>query len=290
MQVSVIIPCRNGADTIGRQLAALVQQQVDFDWEVIVVDNGSTDDSVAKAERYRDLVPHLRIVDASERAGVSYARNVGAEFAEGEWLVWCDADDVVGGTWLREMAAGLERYAAVASRFEGNWLNASRPNRPLGQQRRLETLWYPPFLKHAGGSGLGVWKEVHDRIGGFDESLARLEDTDYSIRLQLKGYGIHFAPKAVLHVGYRGSRQGLFRQAREWARANTRLYRRYGRGSRGTTAAWRGYARGLVNLVSCLRRLRSSRVRSTLVWQSGWHLGLLEGAILNRVAPVSERH
>lgn len=286
MRVSVIIPCFNEAKTIGNQLAALAHQRVDFDWEVIVVDNGSTDGTVTQAERFRDLLPQLRIIQATDRRGAAHARNVGAEAARGRWLAFCDADDAVSGTWLQSVATDLETHPVVASRFDGRWLNPGRNGRPLGQRHDIERLWYPPFLKHAGGSGLCVWKSHHQAIGGFDERLRILEDADYSIRLQLEGLDIHFSRRAVLHVRYPTDRSGLFRQARLWARANTAIYRRYGLGGQAVAEAWRGYAEGVWRAVRKLRKLRNPRVRSAVVWQIGWHLGLLEGALIHRVAPV----
>jgi len=288
MQLSVIIPCRNEARRVGHQLAALAHQEVDFPWEVVVVDNGSIDGTVARARRFEGLVPDLRVVDASEVTGVSHARNVGARLARGAWLVFCDADDVVGSGWLRAMAAALRDRPVVASRFDGSWLNPGRSDRPLGQQKGVETLWYPPFLRHAGGSGLGVWRECHEAIGGFDKRLRYLEDADYCIRLQLAGYDLHFAAAAVLHVRYPDNRRGSFRQARLWARANTALYRRYGLHGQAVASAWRAYVQGLWWIARRARKLRNSRIRGVLVWQVGWHLGLLEGAIRNRVPPVPQ--
>ena len=213
MQLSVVIPCRNETDTLGHQLAALAHQEVEFPWEVIVVDNGSTDDTVAKAQRFAGLVPNLRVIQAPSVAGASHARNAGARIATGTWLVFCDADDVVSGGWLQAMADALRDHPVVASRFEGRMLNPGRSDRPLGQLRGIETLWYPPFLNHAGGSGLGVWKECHEAVAGLRRSLRCLEDADYCIRLQLAGYGLHFAAAALLHVRYPEDRSGLFRPA-----------------------------------------------------------------------------
>lgn len=156
----------------------------------------------------------------------------------------------------------------------------------MGQKYEVERLWYPPFLKHAGGSGLCVWKSRHEAIGGFDEKLRILEDADYCIRQQLDGVGIHFCPRAVLHVRYPENRSGLFRQARLWARANTALYRKYGLGGQAVAEAWRDYAGGVWRAIRKLRKLRNPRARSAVVWQIGWHLGLLEGALIHRVAPV----
>ena len=79
--LSVIIPARDAGATIGTQLEALAAQQWPGRWEVIVADNGSRDDTVARAEAWRDRLPGLRVIDASSVPGASHARNVAAELA-----------------------------------------------------------------------------------------------------------------------------------------------------------------------------------------------------------------
>ena len=110
MKLSVIIPCLNAANTIAVQLDALAAQQWDQPWEVIVADNGSTDDSIAIIERYKTTLPHLRIADASARRGQPYALNVGAMAATGEALAFCDADDEVAPGWLSAMGEALSKH------------------------------------------------------------------------------------------------------------------------------------------------------------------------------------
>lgn len=65
MKLSVILPCFNGAKTIALQLEALAHQCWSEPWELVVVNNGSTDDSMQIVQSYRNLLPNLRIVDAS---------------------------------------------------------------------------------------------------------------------------------------------------------------------------------------------------------------------------------
>lgn len=78
IKLSVIIPCFNVANTLNAQLEALACQQWSEPWEIIVADNGSTDETVASARQYEQKLSNLRIVDASSRRGASHARNVGA--------------------------------------------------------------------------------------------------------------------------------------------------------------------------------------------------------------------
>src|SRR6266545_10527 len=107
MKLSVVVPCFNSAKTIAIQLEALANQTWSEPWEVIVADNGSTDSSVAIAESYKKRLPHLRIVDASDRRGAGHARNVGAAAAAGDLLAFCDADDEVAPGWLSAMGQAL---------------------------------------------------------------------------------------------------------------------------------------------------------------------------------------
>ena len=292
VQLSLVIPCFNEAGRIGDLLEALCRQSSPLHWEVLVVDNGSTDSTRSVVARFEGRLPFMRIVDAAGRSGAAHARNEGAKQARGDWIVFCDADDVVGDGWLTAMARALADHPVVVPRFEGNRLNPDTPFRPLGQQTGVDSLWYPPFLNHAGGSGIAVWRECHSRLGGFDESLRVCEDTDYSVRLQLAGYPIHFASDATLHIRF-PSAGGSFLQARKWARANTVIYKRYGRDeanhaeSDGAPRPWRWYFAGLWRIVRRIPRMRKERVRAFVLWQSGWHLGLLEGAIRQRVPPVS---
>ena len=85
--VSVIMPVRNGSESLARQLEALRGQTYGGPWELIVADNGSVDDTPSVAEEFAGRVPGLRVVDASGRPGIGAARNAGAAAARGSfWL------------------------------------------------------------------------------------------------------------------------------------------------------------------------------------------------------------
>jgi glycosyltransferase involved in cell wall biosynthesis len=186
MKLSVVMPCLNAAATIGDQLEALSRQEWPADWEVVVADNGSTDGTAEVARRYADRLPDLRIVDASGRRGSAHARNVGAHAASGDAVVFCDADDEVGSGWLAAMGRALKKHDFIACRLDLNKLNPLEISGTVRnpQQEGLQRVEYPPYLRHASGSTLGVKREVHEAVGGFDESLFRLEDTDYWFSIQ----------------------------------------------------------------------------------------------------------
>jgi glycosyltransferase involved in cell wall biosynthesis len=227
-RVSVIVPVFDGADTLGVQLEALATQAFDGPWEVIVADNGSRDDSVEVARSYASRLS-LRVVDASRVRGAAHARNVGAAAARAPLLAFVDADDAVEPGWLAAIVAALEHHDAVASRFSKTKLNPPelQRSRNLRQSEGLSQHDYVAFLPHAGGSWLVVRRAVHEAIGGFDERFRRLQDTDYSWRLQLAGHAIHFEPAAVLEVRFLAGGLSSLRQAFLYGRYNGWLYRRY---------------------------------------------------------------
>src|SRR5436309_9736329 len=103
VDVTVAIPMRNAAATIAEQLEALVDQDFTGEWEVVVADNGSTDDSRDIVRRFADRLPDLRVLDASQAVGAAHARNVALREARGDVFVVTDADDVVDRGWVTAM-------------------------------------------------------------------------------------------------------------------------------------------------------------------------------------------
>jgi len=287
MDISVIIPCRNAEHTIGAQLEALCRQRWSGSWEVVVADNASTDRSQTIVEAFARRLPALRCVDASGRLGAAHARNIGARAARGAALLFCDADDEAGEGWLFAMAQALRTCDFAANRIDLEKLNPAAVARSLknAQGRGLQRVAYPPYLPHAGGSGLAIKRAIHFEVGGFDETLPYLEDTDYCFRVQLAGWPLEFVPEAVMHVRLAPQAKSLFYQARMWAQYNVLMNKRYGAGAH-LPRAWRSYLHTWLGLMS--RANRALRKETRPVWMKtlGTQVGLLEGAIRYRVPPV----
>jgi glycosyltransferase involved in cell wall biosynthesis len=280
LKLSVIIPCLNEEALIPVQLEALANQRWSQPWEVVVADNGSTDQSVTLIERYRKRLPHLRIVDASDRRGRPHALNVGAQAARGELLAFIDADDEVAPGWLAAIGDALSQHDFVASRFDiaklnGSWLC-------LGLKHPQETgvmrFRYPPHFAFAGGCGLGVKRAFHEAIGGFDESALLSEDADYCFRMQLAGIKLHFVPDAVVYVRYPNTLSGVYRQVRGWGEYQVFLYKKY-RPASAVGFTWKHAVHGWIRLLKRLPQIRTKRGRFTWIRLFGWRLGRLRGSI-----------
>lgn len=289
VQLSVVVPCYNGAETIAELLDSLANQTWSKRWEVIVSNNGSTDSTLDIIERYKGRIPGLRVADASKRRGQPYALNVGVEAAAAENIAICDADDVVGDGYVRAIGEALERHDFVACRLDVKRLNPSWliDGRKFPQDKELQKYHYPPFMAHAGGGTIGVKRSLWLAVGGVDEALPYLHDTDLCWKLQLAGTRLEFAPEAVIHIRLRHSLKGIYRQASSWGEYNVILYKRYRPfgmpklSPREGLAAWRQLLRTLP------RYWRMDMMnRAQFVWSLAWRIGRLKGSVKHRVVAL----
>jgi glycosyltransferase involved in cell wall biosynthesis len=282
--LSVIIPVRNGAATIGAQLSALATQSCDRSWEVVVADNGSTDDTVPRVRAMAERLPAVRVVHASARAGAGFARNAGASAAEGDYLLFIDADDIVQPGWLAAMSDAASRHPLIAGALREEGARTADPRAGLGR----ETTWSrilssEGFLDAAASSNLGVSRALWDEVGGFREAMVASEDTAFCWDAQLLGHRIHRVEDAVVTYRMRSSLRGLWRQQYLWGMAAAQLYALYrDRGAprsstRGALARWAGL------LVLAPLTLFSADQRRDWVGRAARRAGRLRGSIRFRV-------
>jgi glycosyltransferase involved in cell wall biosynthesis len=287
VKLSVVIPCLNGAQTLPELFDALADQALDEEWEVVVADNGSDDGTVAVIERYQERLPQLRIVDASARRGQSFAMNTGAGAARGEWLAFCDADDVVGAGWLSAVARALARhelisYAQDEARLNPAWLQESR-ERIFSYS--LPTTWFPPFVPFSGAGCMAMHRAVFEELGGFDEEMP-LEDLDFCLKAHLRGRQLVLAPEAVLHYRYRQTYGGIFRQAYAYGLGVAAVQRRYKQPGERYPKQRRWLITGWRPMLWRLPRAFRRAHRAKIVWQLGWQWGRYRGSIKYRVLSV----
>jgi glycosyltransferase involved in cell wall biosynthesis len=276
-QVSVIIPCYNYArflpDAVGSVLA-----QTFTDWELIVVDDGSTDTTAATARQLMARHPDRRMrVFQQPNVGPSAARNTGAERASGEYLLFLDADDMLAPTLLARTVAILREQPAVGFVYSGMRL--------FGQDRHvwpsaafdLPRLALDNYvLPHA-----LVRRAAWAQVGGFDTMHFPygFEDWDFWLRVATSGWrGWHIAAPLVAYRRHGPSLSGAGR-AHEWD-ARAQIIRKHPKLYGDRLLAWATVRCARHSLpTSAVRILRAGDVRE---------LGRLESAVGELPAPPLE--
>jgi len=211
--VSVIVPVYNGESMIGECIEALLAQDYPKDrYEVIVVDNDSTDGTARVVQRYS--VVYL-FEDGGK--GPYVARNAGAQQARGDLLAFCDADQLADKRWLRELVAMLQdgcvaaagpmlayeaKTASVVDHFAAIEAQVV-PDRPAGPQRGGRVL--------AGTGNLLVRREAFQALGGFRQDAVWGPDRDFASQLLSLGQDIAYAPHAVQYHRPRATAGSLLR-------------------------------------------------------------------------------
>ena len=233
LAVSVIIPTYNAENSIIQNLSALVEQKCAFAYEIIVVDDGSTDrtrDLVEEFIENADSSVGVRLIKASHR-GPAAARNIGVKEAQSDTVLFIDADCIVQEEWLSSMVEYLFADPSIAG-VGGTYttLNTESPTaRFVGHDIAYRHTRLNKAIDHIGTYSAAFRKKALLDVGLFDETFAQAdsEDNDISYRLVERGYRLVFQPKAVVsHPHPSRARLFLMKQFRR-AYWRTALYAKH---------------------------------------------------------------
>lgn len=197
MKVSVIVPTYNSESTIKGCLDSLFNQSFEDKYEVIVVDDASADNTVSAVVSYP--VELLK----QKHKGPAAARNLGAKNAEGEILLFTDADCIPENGWIEKMCAPFEdgQIVGVQGRYKTRQEGTVARFVQYEIEERYEIMSEKRYIDFIGSYSAAYRKDVFLEGGGFDESftIASGEDPDLSYRLASKGHKMVFAPGAVVY-------------------------------------------------------------------------------------------
>jgi glycosyltransferase involved in cell wall biosynthesis len=278
-----VIPARDAAAQLPEQLDALAGQDYQGSWELVVVDNESRDDTAATARAWMERHRSGRVVSAGRPHSAGHARNVGASLSAGDFLAFCDADDVAHPGWLRGLAAAAPRADLVSGTVDIERLNDPLSRSWHVQPPRERALDAFGFLSFGSGSNTGVWADAFHALGGFDPRMRWGEDVEFSWRAQLAGHSLTITEEAVMHQRLRRSVLALGRQHFRYGTAGPRLYRDFaGAGMTRPdplrslrTWAWLGLAAPAA--------AASPRQRGRWALELGLKLGAVRGSLSSRV-------
>lgn len=186
-QVAVVIPVRDRATMVVEAIASVLAQ-THRDFALVVVDDGSCDDSAYVAEAAMSDAPAGSRVLRCAASGVAAARNAGAAALDSAWIAFLDSDDL----WLpAKLAAQMQWLAArptyrIAQTGE-RWLDRGRHRNPRGWHRKEEML-FPRCLERClvSPSAVVLRRDLYEALGGFDESFIVCEDYELWLRIALR--------------------------------------------------------------------------------------------------------
>lgn len=220
-KVSVIICSYNGASTVEACLKSMERLRYP-DYEVIFVDDGSTDATPDILQRF----PWVRYI-RQQNMGLSYARNVGLAAAEGEIVAYTDSDCEADEDWLYHLVLALTRGSHVGVGGpnlipdEGSWvadcvgLSPGGPTHVMIDDRTAE---------HVPGCNMAFYTWAAREINGFDPQFRKAgDDVDFIWRLQHRGYTIGFAPAAQVWHYRRNTVTAYLKQQRGYGEAEALL-------------------------------------------------------------------
>jgi GT2 family glycosyltransferase len=273
---SVIVCTRNGRERIGKCLLA-IQAMGGSNFETLVVDDGSTDETAAYVAENFPWVRLLRL----DPCGLSSARNAGAAEAAGEVFVFTDDDCEPDHEWIERLRPAF---------FDGRYAAAGGPNLPPAPRTWVEAvvraapgapshvLLDDEEAEHLPGCNLAVTRAAFEQIGGFDPQFQTAgDDVDFCWRLRDVGFRLGFVPGAFVWHWRRPSVTAFLRQQVGYGKAERMLLAKHpAHFSADGDAIWQGFVYG----GGPVRVMPDSIIHFGKMGEAGYQ------AITNRILPL----
>jgi len=228
LNVSIVVTCRNNAQTIGECLQALTDQDYPKDaYEILVIDACSTDGTVEIAKKYTSKVISLPLNAAA-------AYNYAMEIASYGILGFVDADAKVEQAWLRKLVPHLmdPKVAGVSGAIE-TWNTQNPWARIIGYELKNRYSRIGKYTGRIATMNLLMKKGVIEEAGGWDEDLPSQYDTDLGFKVTSRGYRFAYEPEAKCYHFNRQTLRAYWRQQLQYGKNTLKLYFKHGRLARG---------------------------------------------------------
>lgn len=215
--VSIIIPCRNEANYIAKNIDAILNQDYEGELEVLIVDGMSDDGTREIVNQYDDQ--RVRLID-NEAKFTPHALNLGVDAAKGEVFIILGGHAFINIDFVRKNVAVLLSDSSIGC-AGGQIMNIyENDSGELISKAMSSSFGVGNATFRVGGQAGFVdtvafgayWKKVHYEIGGFDEDLVRNQDDEYNYKVVKAGYKIYFDPEIISNYYVRGSVSKLYRQ------------------------------------------------------------------------------
>ncbi|MCC6635887.1 MAG: glycosyltransferase family 2 protein [Chitinophagaceae bacterium] len=208
MLVSIIIPCYNAAPYVAETIESIIAQTY-TNWECIIIDDHSTDNSWQIIESYQQRYPEKIFIYKNPRKGACAARNTGVDYAKGEYIQFMDADDVMNINKLKNQILLVEKFGNDFI-YSSQWIPFKK-NIPtvIPEKSAIDNNFDSPvdwlvtsWLYISGQTAIWLTPRILiEKAGKWNETLVMNDDGEYFFRVLLQCKGIKFADEA--YVFYR---------------------------------------------------------------------------------------
>lgn len=191
--VSIIIPCYNADKYINETLDCLLKQTIE-DWECIIVNDGSTDNSVSIISKYLLKDTRFKLINQNN-SGPSIARNRGVELCVSKYIYFLDSDDIIESSYLEEALEYMESHPETILYYTNmDYFGAKN-----GIVNNNYTTYKDLLIKNSIPCCCILKRDDFLQFGGFDTSLKGLEDWEFFIRLLYHNDNIYKSEKILYH-------------------------------------------------------------------------------------------
>jgi GT2 family glycosyltransferase len=167
-------------------------------FEIVVVDDGSRDDTAQVCDIMRGALPNMLYVATGNNVGLGRATNLGIQSTKGERLLFTDDDCIPEQDWVERMCVALERRPIVAGAVTSPDSNYIKLCHNIAEFHRFMPGRKAGEVEFVAGANMGIVRSLLEELGGFQEGRAVAGDMELILRARLKGYRVHLKPDAVV--------------------------------------------------------------------------------------------
>ena len=213
-KVSIVLPVYNGERYLAEAIDSIVAQTL-TDWELILVNDCSSDSTRQIASRYADKDSRIRIIDHEVNLRVPKSLNEGFEAAKGKYYTWTSDDNILHPEMLESLANELDSKQYVGFAFSNfNFIDENGKviiDKRFGDRKRLGSV--ADVVDNGYGASFLFKKELVDTVGIYDPDMYLCEEYDYALRTYCRGVGVSFVPRVLYSFRLHGESQTSTKQS-----------------------------------------------------------------------------